>query len=1044
MKLNGNDEQLDDAVEAYERHWSLQSRDQLRVFLRDFELEEDRHAATELIRVDIARRYAENCVVDLRVYCSLFPDIFADEDLVPLIAYEDYRSRSRLGLHVSPSRWANLPGVARQAWFEEASRCGPGPDREPRLRSSGFAQGTGISSHQQARPANDGTATQVLGDEQRLQSMLESAGFSIVRQIGEGAFSSVYLAVQHELSDRYIVLKVVDRPLEEPQQLARLQHTNIVPIYSFHRAGSKSVLCMPYAGVVTLSDFLSGDAPASSRDGQSLTTAVRERVGASAESDQPDGPCEILESDAVDAGPAADDRAAMKPLERLQELAHHELALWIFTKLAAALSHSHARGVLHSDLKPANILIRNDGEPALLDFNLSKSLHCDDASWTGGTLPYMPPEYLNALMGQTIERRATSDIYSLGIILYEFVTGRLPFPAPRSRAPLDLEMAVDQRKSKVSWQKGDMVPFGLRCIIERCLVFDPAGRYQAAEQLQRDLECEMAHRPLLHTSERSIKSRLGKWTRRHPRVSSVSALAAAAMVILAALSAFTWRLSESNRLMAAERLRDQFRTDANRALAGLMVTHADDNTLPAVDQADRCVAMYGVFSDPQWQQHRRLTYLDETSRRVVIHRLTDLLLRSTAARLSIQSDSPEAARIMKQRLALLRQPPFKEAAPTTIARLLEKAGQPVKEDRLPIPSDKHPIDLFAAALYKINRNQGDEALPLLHPQLLNVIDPFSYWIALGRAQMDRGRHDAAEISFSMAIQQMSDCSLGYFYRGTSRLEQRIRDKVGLAEEDFTNAIGLEPNLLEAYVSRALAREVQGNLLGGVADLDRYLHARKNSSRALLIRSRLHRGLANQLHSEADFREALRRKPSTVEDWVSRALARLPHDKHGALDDLAMAAMLDPTSDRILQNQAHVLSEHFGRTDDAIDCLSRLLVLFPFSEKARVGRAVLHARNGNREAAMVDLEQARQRSGRLTSASIYQEACVHALLAGVPSESEPTADSQRLRQLALQRLSQAIQRGYGGPLLTTDPDLKSLHGDPAFEHLVQTVKLGRGH
>jgi tetratricopeptide (TPR) repeat protein len=273
------------------------------------------------------------------------------------------------------------------------------------------------------------------------------------------------------------------------------------------------------------------------------------------------------------------------------------------------------------------------------------------------------------------------------------------------------------------------------------------------------------------------------------------------------------------------------------------------------------------------------------------------------------------------------------------------------------------------------------------------------------------------------------------------MRQRRADKQKLAEADFTEALRLDPKLMLAYVSRALAREALGDLHGGIKDLSTYLQVKENSSQALLIRSRLHHKLGDSHLGEADLYEALKREPSTVDDWVSRALARLPTDKEGALSDLAIAAELEPTSIRVLQNKAHVLSEHFGRSDEAIECLSGVLNLAPASEKALLGRAVLHAREGNEDAALADLDEAKRRIPRLTPASVYQAACVHALLARHAPERDASHDVTQLRRSALRWLSQAIQRGYGGPLLRDDPDLQALHGDPAFESLVQTVRIG---
>jgi serine/threonine protein kinase/tetratricopeptide (TPR) repeat protein len=1026
---------LDELVEQFEESWTGESRHEIPELLREHGLGEDGSAATELIRVDICRRYSKSQAVDLRLYFQLCPWLSHDARWAPQIAFEDYRSRRRLNLPLWPKRWADLPGIAEQAWYCQILALGSSsPAAQSHAQPSSFllAASAGGASHVAADPNGA-----------EFEKSLRQAGFSLVRRIREGAFSTVYLAIQHELCERYVVLKVVDRPWQEPQQLARLQHTNIVPIYSFHQIGSRFAICMPYAGVVTLADYLGVESLASSRCGHHLVTTVRQRVHETISTVLPLRSPTPQDGTGSEDGAAADDQSAMQPLDRLQSLQHHELALWMFSRLAAALAHSHARGVLHCDLKPANILIRNDGEPALLDFNLSQRLHHPDHGRAGGTLAYMPPEFLRAMMGQSVPRSVTADVYSLGVILYEFVTGRLPFPLPRSLAPLDLEAAVETRRPQLRWQRDEQVPGGLRVIIGRCLQFDPASRYASAEQLQRDLECELHHQPLQHTPEPSLASRLRKWTRRHPRCSSAGVLGLAAVALVLALSGVAWRLRESNRDLASQTMRDAFRARSAVALANLMAVDESDRSRQ-LRAADECLQMYGVLSDPHWQQSIGFRYLDATSQRLVLNRLTDLLLRTASAELSdkteLPSGKPRASSSM-QRLGLLAQAPFAQVAPVAIARLKRQSGLPPAKETDPLPALDHqlPLDVFAEALYRLNRDRGEEAMQLLDPALLGVIDPFSYWIAVGRAQLDSHQLPAAEISFSMAIELLQQSPIGYYFRGLCRMQMRQRDKIVMAEADFDGAIERTSTFRSARIARALAREVAGDLPGAVSDMDSVLQADENNNRGLIIRSRLHRKLGNHRLSQLDLEAALVRPPASLEDWVARALARLPSDRHAALDDLNLAQRIDPTSVLVLQNRAHLLSEHFGDVQQAIECLDQLLLFHPTSEAALLGRAVLQARQGDRVAALHDLETAADRVPQWSPASLYQAGCTHSLLAAATA-TEPDAAAASRRQ-ALQYLSQAIQRGYGGELLETDPDLESLRSDPMFNHLLQTTRIG---
>src|SRR5262249_33625588 len=173
----------------------------------------------------------------------------------------------------------------------------------------------------------------------------------------------------------------------------------------------------------------------------------------------------------------------------------------LVVRLAEALEHAHQRGIFHRDIKPANILLAMDGEPLLLDFNLAQDFRSRQAHVTlGGTVPYMSPEHLRALRSrdpatvQLIDHRA--DIYSLGMVLYEMLTGRSPFAWGDSYMPLPAlieAMAEERSKRAASLRVGvdgtprPHIPWTLESIVRKCLAPDPAQRYQKAGHLAEDL-----------------------------------------------------------------------------------------------------------------------------------------------------------------------------------------------------------------------------------------------------------------------------------------------------------------------------------------------------------------------------------------------------------------------------------------------------------------------------------------------------------------------------------------------------------------------------
>ncbi len=229
-------------------------------------------------------------------------------------------------------------------------------------------------------------------------------------------------------------------------------------------------------------------------------------------------------------------------LQTLAGLSFVEAVLWIGARLADGLAHAHERGILHRDLKPANVLLANDGQPMLLDFNLSqdrKRTSSVKQAHIGGTLPYMSPESLRAFQTSMPGGDERSDLYSLGLVLYELLTGQYPFPIRHGEVEQVLvDTLADRRQPIKSLRElNPAVTPAAEAIVLRCLQCDPTRRYASARQVQEDLQRQLDHRPLRHTREPSLVERGRKWLRRHPRVASGSGVAA----IAAAVRCAHWR-----------------------------------------------------------------------------------------------------------------------------------------------------------------------------------------------------------------------------------------------------------------------------------------------------------------------------------------------------------------------------------------------------------------------------------------------------------------------------------------------------------------------
>jgi len=347
-------------------------------------------------------------------------------------------------------------------------------------------------------------------------------GFQLISELGRGAFSRVFLARQASLGDRLVALKVAVDLFGEPQRLAQLQHTNIVPIYSAHHAEPLQALCMPYFGPSTLADLLRSIKNRSSlpRTGNYLVTLLRETQLNEAANERD-----------VRSAQRLGDAESETPLQKLQGLSHVQVMLWLAARLAEGLEHAHERGILHRDLKPANVLLGNDGQPMLMDFNISEDVKLPPdrrgAQHPGGTIAYMAPEHLEAFRDGHGNVDARADVYSLGVMLHEMLTGCLPFPLEAGAlAEVLPRQLIERRRLKPEPKRlNPALSPAVASIVCKCLAPNPADRYQSAGDLAEDLQRQLDHLPLKHAPEPSMWERVRKWSRRHPRLTSPASLA---------------------------------------------------------------------------------------------------------------------------------------------------------------------------------------------------------------------------------------------------------------------------------------------------------------------------------------------------------------------------------------------------------------------------------------------------------------------------------------------------------------------------------------
>ncbi|MFO0978454.1 MAG: protein kinase [Planctomycetaceae bacterium] len=511
-------ERLESVIEAFERAWAggIDPPDVSDFVPRNHE--DSLEILVELIRVDIDLRSEHGCRRPLSQYLVDFPEAFQDSETVSQVAFEDYRVRLASGEQVTREEYAEQYGISTAAW--------------PVVDSLTASRSLWNSVEQEASERST--------DFPDVPS--EYLGFTLLTELGRGSFSRVYLARQSDLASRFVVLKVSRSRFSDADQLAQLQHGHIVPIYSVHRSGKMTVVCMPYFGAATLADLwksLHGmkSCPASGQiivDTLSVACLRTLRFTDPGKSSHSAATTEIEFKADPDGcvAPSQDGTIATEPplavsafLTRLSATPFVHAVLRMLADLADALQHAHERGLLHRDLKPANILLADDGRPMLLDFNLAVSRGSGEPEQNaGGTLPYMSPEQLETLLGNPACVDERSDLYSLGVILFELLTGLHPFPMYRgSVEEMARKMLADRNVQQPPIRKRNaLVTPAVEAIFRKCIAPDPEKRYQSAEQLKEDLERHLADLPLRFATEPSLRERSHKWLRRHTRFTAVS------------------------------------------------------------------------------------------------------------------------------------------------------------------------------------------------------------------------------------------------------------------------------------------------------------------------------------------------------------------------------------------------------------------------------------------------------------------------------------------------------------------------------------------
>ncbi len=670
--------------------------------------------------------------------------------------------------------------------------------------------------------------------------------FHLQAEIGRGAIGRTFLARQRSLADRLVVLKATPLIDEEHLSLARLRHTNIVPIYFEESIPSRRVrlIGMPYLGGTTLSRVLEDETlaaiPAPHRSGRHVLEALDRAAARLPRDDSLGGPFRAFMSQA----------------------SYVQVICWIGACLADALQYAHSRNIIHLDVKPSNVQLAGDGQPMLLDFHLSRApigpgLPTPDR--LGGTTGFLSPEQEAAMDALRRDRPITqvvdgrSDIYSLGLVLHQALAGY------RERGP-----AIDRAGRPLSRFNPSVSP-GLSDVIEKCLAPDPGDRYPDAATLAGDLRRHLSDRPLRGVPNRSLIERWRKWRRRSPiGVLRLAAIPAGLAVIIAGFVAFQqWNhaiddaLETARRHLASGRYDDASRVlrrglelaamsptrdprvrllqaESRRAenersalqlhdlVDSLRLGAASLGEEPAqafIDHAPevatlraRFLAAHGELSSPKAERRLKADLLDLA-----------ILEASLAARTEGGKGSGagprEAARILRETRERFGSSP---ALTRDLGRYLARIGE--TEPGLVVEPPRTAWEHYDLAKSYL---QSGEIAAAEHAFRRSVeLDPGAFWPQFfwGVCAYRLEHYQDATIALSASI-ALGPRSVECYYNRAKAYEG-LGD-LAHARADYSRALELKPTFADAALNRGVLAYRQGRLDDAIADLE---HARRHAPR----------------------------------------------------------------------------------------------------------------------------------------------------------------------------------------------------------------------
>jgi eukaryotic-like serine/threonine-protein kinase len=814
--------------------------------------DEAQHAALAQLLQKMADQWRSGKVVKAEQLLADFPQISADQEAAVRVIYEEFCLREERGETPDTTefygrfpQWHDALAVVLEC--HHLLRGEPEPPRFP-------------------------AAGQSLGELQ------------LISELGRGALGRVFLASQPTLSDRLLAVKVTARTGQEHLSLARLQHTHIVPLYSIQDFPESNLraMCMPYLGGSTWSAVLQAlhTQPMHRRSGQKIVNHLVQT--------RPAGAPEL-----VGVGPA---------LSFLGRSTYVEAVCWIGSCLADALNYAHQRGLVHLDIKPSNVLLTADGQPMLLDFHIAceiERLEDQTVDRLGGTRGYMSPEQSAAAeafkRGAPIPKtlNGRSDIYSLGVLLFESLAGELPTGDPvRWRGRLR--------------QSNPQVSRGLEDIVCKCLAPAAKDRYRDAGQLAADLRLHLASLPLRGVPNRSPIERLKKWRRRKPYAMWI--LAAAALAGITIVSVGTLNYGQQIQLANTTLAQSQHELDLNDFAA------AKDHAQLVLD----ALTWIPWRTDLKNRAKQQLVAVQRAKAVAELHELVEKLRFYDYQPLGdrkLAELAPGCRDLWQLRSALLGGETFTATDGKRDAR-----AEQLRQDLLDLAILSARLDVHLAPQEKIDQARR-QAIERLDEARETCGD--SPVLELARRDYDLGEQPNGEVSIDslppaktawehyvvgrwlMHHHALTDAH-SHFEAALNRAPGNFWAYFQLARADFelgrfddalTSAkicLALEPRA-ESYYNRAVCYEAMGHTEEALNDFNEALKLDRTLAPALFARGTLRARMEHYPEAKTDLEAALVCGSPASEVCYQMALLNLAQHNSAAANDWLRKALLEDPS-----------------------------------------------------------------------------------------------------------------------------------------------------